>query len=361
MSSLRSPRARWRSSSLCVAALLSVARVASAQSDAEVAARRQLIEDARRASASGDHARAVDLATRASRLRMTPSLRAFLAAEQLANGQPVRALSNAEQCAAELRRDTAVNDRDRLIADCTRIAHDATERLGRVSVEGLDESIPGLVVRVQGEALNAALIGVATVVDPGVVVIEASATGYRSVRQEVRVEPRQSVVVRLSLEREASATTSNTNATTSATSATSTSSSGARASLPSRTNNAVPPPRSTPRAAPSLVGPIVVTTVGGAALATGGISFALQAMAFGDCRVEGNENVCAGRTTIEQATPAVTFNRVAIASTLVGAAALAGGVTWLVLASRAGREAPSTVVAPTADASSVGLVVRGAL
>jgi len=58
--------------------------------------------------------------------------------------------------------------------------------------------------------------------------------------------------------------------------------------------------------------------------------------------------------------PALTFNRVAIASTIAGAAVLAGGVTWLVLASRSSRETP-VVVAPTADASSVGLVVRAAL
>jgi anti-sigma-K factor RskA len=92
----------------------------------------------------------------------------------------------------------------------------------------------------------------------------------------------------------------------------------------------------------------------------GAIFFGLQASAFGDCRVEANENVCAGRTTVEQAMPAVTFNRVAIASTIAGAAVLAGGVTWLVLASRSSRETP-VVVAPTADASSVGLVVRCAL
>ncbi|MBL8685080.1 MAG: hypothetical protein JNK05_38240 [Myxococcales bacterium] len=336
-----------------LAAVLLFSNSARAQSDAEVAARRQLIEDARRASAAGDHTRAIDLATRASRLRMTPSLRAFLAAEHLASGQFVRAISNAEQCVNELRRDTTVNERERLLEDCQRIVVTGSDRVGRVSVEGLSDSLPGLVVRVQGETLNAALIGVATVVDPGAVVVEVSATGYRTQRQEVLVEARHTVVVRVALEREP--TTSTTSASTT-TAATSSATSGAASAPRNDTRNRV-----APRSGPSLAGPIAVSAAGGAVLATGGLFFGLQAMAYGDCRVEANENVCAGRTTNEQAAPAVTFNRVAIASTIVGAAALAGGVTWLVLAARAGREAPTTAVAPVADATTVGLVVRGAL
>lgn len=288
---------------------------------------------------------------------MTPSLRAFLAAEHLASGQFVRAISNAEQCVNELRRDTTVNERERLLEDCQRIVVTGSDRVGRVSVEGLSDSLPGLVVRVQGEPLNAALIGVATVVDPGAVVVEVSATGYRTQRQEVRVEPRHTVVVRVALEREPTAATTSASASTSTTTAATSSGTSGAASVPRNdTRNRV-----APRSGPSLAGPIAVTAAGGAVLATGGLFFGLQAMAFGDCRVEANENVCAGRTTNEQAAPAVTFNRVAIASTIVGAAALAGGVTWLVLAARSGREAPTTAVAPVADATTVGLVVRGAL
>lgn len=359
-------RSRFGFASSALAALL-LSNVARAQTDAEVAARRQLIDDARSASASGDHARAVDLATRASRLRMTPSLRAFLAAELLAAGQVVRAISNAEQCTSELRRDATVNDRDRLIQDCQRIAQEGSARVGRVSIEGVSDSLPGLVVRVQGEALNAALIGVATVVDPGTVFLEVSATGYRPQRQEARVESRQTVVVRFSLEREQPAAANSASAASAAnTTGAAAANTAAERGADTRASTVVvrsdpPPPSAQPRPSPSLAGPIAVTTAGGVVLATGALFFGLQALTFGDCRVEQNENVCDGRTTVEQATPSVTYNRLAIASSIVGGAALISGVTWLAIAARAGREAPSTVVAPMADASSVGIIVRGAL
>ncbi len=341
----------WASRALSCALVLRVVCASTdafAQSDAEVAAHRQLIDDARRSAASGDHVRAIDLATRASRLRMTPSLRAFLAAELLANGQAVRAMSNAEQCASELRRDATASDRERLIADCQRLAQQASERVGRISVEGVDETLAGLSIRVQGELLNAALIGVATVVDPGNVVVEVTATGYRPLRQEARVEARQTVIVRIALEREPAAANP----------------------TPPHTQQPVDPPPQTrpivraparPAARPSLVGPIAVSAVGGASLVLGGVFFALQANAFGDCHVEGVENVCDKTTTIEAARPAVTFNRVALVSTIAGAAVLAGGVTWLLFATRSNADARAVTLAPVADATSASLVLRGAL
>lgn len=338
---------------------LSLASTAAwAQSDAEVAARRQLIEEARRLSSAGDHARAVELATRASRIRTTPSLRAFLAAEQLSVGQVVRAMSNAEQCASELRRDTTASDRDRLIADCQRIAQQASERVARVTVEGLAESIAGLTVRVQGEPMNLALLGVPTVVDPGVVLVEVDAAGFRPFRQEIRVESRQSGSVRVELQREEAPRAeapapSDRNATSARAVST-------QASAPV---NVAPTPRPVaPRAQPerSLAGPIAVTVAGGAVLALSGLFVGLQVGAYGDCRIEGGENVCTGNTTIESAQTALTFNRVAIGAAIGGAALAVGGVTWLVLSRGASSERRAVAVLPSADASSAGVLVRGA-
>lgn len=74
---------------------------ASAQDDASEAARALLIDEARDASARGDHQAAASLAERALAIGNTPSLRLFLAEQWIALGRDVEALAQVERCRRE--------------------------------------------------------------------------------------------------------------------------------------------------------------------------------------------------------------------------------------------------------------------
>lgn len=143
------------------------------------AARRALIEQARAASRAGDHARAVELATRASGVRATPSLRYFLATEHLALGHAVEALEHAGECVARASVDDAVPDRDDLLTRCRAIASDAEERVARITVRVPSPAPEGLQVHVGDVLLAPSLHGIAVPVAPGDIEVRATAAGRR--------------------------------------------------------------------------------------------------------------------------------------------------------------------------------------
>jgi hypothetical protein len=191
--------ARWcASSSLLLVAVLSLPRVAGAQGGGADAARRALITDARAASHAGDHARAVELATRAEALRATPSLRHFLAQEHLSLGHAVEALALAGECAARVRDDATVPDREELIARCESLAQEAERGVARLTMRVPTPAPEGLRVTIGGDLLAPALYGLAVPRTPGAVEIVATATGrspFRTnptlvagAREEVAVE-----------------------------------------------------------------------------------------------------------------------------------------------------------------------------
>lgn len=74
---------------------------AAAQDDASEAARALLIDEARAASARGDHQAAASLAERALAIEGTASLRLFLAEQWIALGRDVEALAQVERCRRE--------------------------------------------------------------------------------------------------------------------------------------------------------------------------------------------------------------------------------------------------------------------
>jgi hypothetical protein len=90
--------------------VLSASSSARAQSAATMGdERHELIEQAVHARASGSHAAALELANRASGLGMTPSLRRFIAEEQMALGMLRPALVSAEACAREAEQSALPN------------------------------------------------------------------------------------------------------------------------------------------------------------------------------------------------------------------------------------------------------------
>ncbi len=161
----------------------------------QVAARRQLIEGAQAAKAEGDHARALDLATRAGQLSMSVSLRRFIAEEQLLLGQAAAALGSAELCVRDAKAEASAKDHARA---CEEVVAAAKPRVAYLVLR-VDQPVPGLRVEVAGQAVPVALLGQRYLVNPGEVVVRAHAAGYQSVERRVSTEAGGEATVVLAL------------------------------------------------------------------------------------------------------------------------------------------------------------------
>jgi hypothetical protein len=166
------PRRPW----ILACALIVSTASAEAQVGADVA-RRSLIDEATVASRAGDHARAIELATRALALRATPSLRLFLAREHLRAGHAVEALAQAGECATRARGDATVPDRDATLARCEAVAREAEPGVARLTVRVAAPAPEGLRVTVRGEVVASALYDVAWPLAPGEASVDATAEG----------------------------------------------------------------------------------------------------------------------------------------------------------------------------------------
>jgi hypothetical protein len=85
------------------------------------ALRRDLLAQAEQARDPGDHARSVDLATRAAQLRMTPSLGLMIAQEHEQLGHVVEAIDYARRCASDAAGDGTL--RERIARNCRELAN----------------------------------------------------------------------------------------------------------------------------------------------------------------------------------------------------------------------------------------------
>lgn len=312
-----------------------LAAPALAQEGPAEVARRELIAQAEAAATAGDHARAVRLGERAAQLRVTPTIHYFLAREHLALDHPVEALSYAGSCARAAEADPTVRNRDTVLDACRALAAETGARVGRITVRVAGPAPAGLAVRVQGSELAATLLDVAYPVAPGLVVVEASAPGRRAYRREVQVAAGRSESVELRLEAEEVAPP---------------------APVVVAPPRVVAPPPAAPVRDPS-VGPWIVAGAGAASLVVGAVFYGLATGAQDDrtrAQRAGNE-ADANRFDASYVDSLVSAN----VAFVVGAVALAGGVTWFVL-DRVSRPAPRSValrwgVAPTARGLSVGL------
>jgi serine/threonine-protein kinase len=167
-----------RSRLAVIALVLGWSASASAQSERELATRRDLITQAQDLSAQGNHAEAVALAKRAAAIKMTPSLRLFLAQEESALGLLADAYGNARQCDAEAEANDRLGARERILSDCKAIEEALGKRVGRVTVKLPAPMPPGVHVTMSGEEVNPALLGEPYVVSPGDVTITVTATGF---------------------------------------------------------------------------------------------------------------------------------------------------------------------------------------
>lgn len=313
----------------CVA--LTFGATANAQTGSAEVARRELLQGADTARNAGDHARSLDLATRAGQIRMTTSLRLLLAQEHEALGHLVDALDHASGCAREAEADATMRNREQVLGICRALVTSITPRVGNLVVQ-VSSPPPGLVVRVAGHEVNAALYGVAFPVMPGSVAVEVAGEGIVASREEVQVAAGAQVEVTPRVRRAEVSTSAGVDA------------------------------RVAPVQAPAVVrssgpgaGPWVLVGIGGAAAIAGGVMFGLanQARIDRDNAVERDDRATAERENS-------TWHDFAIAGDVLMGVAVVGavsGVLWGVLG-RSRSEARVAVIPMTGGAM---LGVGGAL
>lgn len=175
---------RARSATIVSLAIVSWASAASAQDATAEAARRDLISQAERASDANDHARAVDLLTRAEAVRSSTSLRQFLAEELSFTGAWLRAYVEAVQCQREASADRHLRDRRGLRRDCARIEARARPHLAQLIVQAPSDA-PTLRVTLAGSEVPRSLWGVRYPVAAGTCVVEAASDDGRRFREEL--------------------------------------------------------------------------------------------------------------------------------------------------------------------------------
>jgi hypothetical protein len=175
---------------------------AFAQSDRELATRQELISQARDLSDQGKHSEALALAKRAAMIKTTPSLRLFLAEEELALGLVAEAYGSSSQCAAEAEADMRLHDRERILSGCKTLETSLGKRVGRITVKLPFAATPDVHVTVSGEELSPHLLGAPYVISPGKLTLSVTATGYLPSKIEVYVPEGETVPVDVRLLRE---------------------------------------------------------------------------------------------------------------------------------------------------------------
>jgi hypothetical protein len=192
-------RRGWLASMLVFGAVVASSAASFAQSSADIAARRELLEQAQRAADSGNHARALELARRAAGISMTPSVRMFIAEQETALGQFAAAFGDADTCQRDAERDNAMQNRAVVIRHCRELAQASRARVGHVVVHVPTPVVAGTVVRVAGEIVNQNLWDVGAVVTPGVVPVRVEAPGFVTFERSVTVSPGSDATVDVTL------------------------------------------------------------------------------------------------------------------------------------------------------------------
>ncbi|MBI5512486.1 MAG: hypothetical protein HY909_01885 [Deltaproteobacteria bacterium] len=327
---------------------LTLPALASAQTAQEQVARADLLRQAEEARQASDHARALDLASRAGQLRMTPSVRLLIAQEHATLGHTLEALALSTLCATEARADAALNNRERILAACTALEESLQARVARVTVRVATPAPEGLRIAVQGAELRAALWGIEVPVLPGRVTVEATAPGRQALRQDLDLVAGATQVLTVAL---AAATAAPPPAPPTTT-----------APLRAPTTTAAPPLRAStaPATAPRPVlsprgpgaGPWVVAGVGVASFGLAGVFFGLRggavqerdrALAETAPRCDEDAARCDYTSATEADARARTWNALTNVALGVGASAVVGGVVWWLLAKRRGEPRTPTV------------------
>ncbi len=333
----RSRRSRVRVVAIALLALAAAVagREARAQSAQMLGERRALIERATRASTEGAHARALEFLARAGEISMTPSLRAFVAAEQVASGQRAAAVGTAERCVREATPDATLVDRERVLATCRGIVSRWRGRMARLNVR-LPAGTPtdDAEVFVAGTTVAASDLGAPVFVEAGSVLVEARSRRAGGFRRRIDVSAGQDVTVAIEF----------------------------RPNVQVATPATARPLQLTLQSHSPSPMPFVVLSLGGASLIVSGVMLGLHVGSVGSlnamCMIEAdNLRHCPTTASSIQAS-AEAFGTVGIVTLAVGAALVTTGVVWAALAGRnAQRERVTIGVGGGRGSGSVALAL----
>jgi hypothetical protein len=316
---------------------------------AAIAARRDLIAQAQQARSASQHQQALQLAMRAGRLQMTPSLRRFIAEEQNALGQLAEALGSADLCLREAERDAGATNRDEHISACSSLAEDLRRRVGRVVIEAPSPAPSGLQITVAHAALPDALWGVPYVVTPGLVAIDATVPGRPTFHRDVQIDAANTVNVPISFEGVVAPAGTGTAVVPAG---------AAEAQQPAEGQQArqEAPQDQTTRTSGPGVGPWITVGAGAVVLGLSGVFFALRGASLADANRGCDASGCP-ESNFPAYQRAITYNVLTGVSFGVGLAAVAGGVLWYVLARPRGNPPPRTAfgLVPSRDGVTLGL------
>jgi len=326
-------------------ALAAATPVASAQTTDE-ALRRDLVAQAESAREAGDHARALDLATRAAQLRATPSLGLMIAQEHEQLGHIADALDHARRCASDASRDGSLRNRERITRNCRELAAALATQVARVTVR-VPPADDGASVRIGTQSIPPAGWGVPIPVDPGDVTVRASHADGRTFEQTIRIARGGSVAIEVALAmaaptRVAAAPTLSTEASSSP--------------VP-------PPPIEAPRTTASRsvgAAPWVVVGAGAASLIVAGVLWSMRGSAIADRDAACDARGC-DPSSIDSNETARSLTLGTNLAMGLGAAAIAGGLTWFFVARSGHGEARALRPAAWVHPGGAGLSLGGAL
>lgn len=384
----------------------------------QIIARRALLERAQAAARANDHVQALSLAQQASAIEMTVSLRMFLAQQQQALGHHTAAMEYSEQCVREALRNTTLERRDIIIAECRRISATSQPQLVLATVTVPTGLRPEFSVRIGNRRVETSEFNLPIAIDPGEGELVATAPGVETHTERFRGLPGSTISLVIPARFQAASpmttttgqttgtastgtttatantgTTAGTTTTGTATAGTTTALTTVNAATNGTTSNVsgagasqtansnvgrgagaiVPPPAERSGGVRIGAGPWVVLGLGAATLGSAGVFFALRNGQFANCRPMGAEILCDSEQAAAQwragttGASAYTFHN-AMNGTLIGGGVLmAAGLTWLIVnvarSPRAEQAATASLrlhyVGPQMSAQAVGLGLGG--
>ena len=317
--------------------------------------RRELLETAARLRAQGDHAHALESATAAGELAMTPSVRMFIADEHLALGHDADAWTHARACVDEATAATELNNRERILGACNEAVAASEARIARVVVRAPANAPPDTGVHLGAWSSPLSALHGDVAFAPGRAVASVTVAGFAPWQRELDLRAGQRTVVDVVLAPASSAAT-----TAPAPIATVTTAPSAAAAEPPRAvrSPAVPAPDA-PVAPRGAMAPWILGGVGVAATVAGGVLLGVSLdltsglhCSSGVC----DRYMATGDYTTAAATASASYVTLGAGVAMIGSAAL-----WLLL----GRPAATSprAVAAWAQPAHGGLVlgVGGAL